>query len=99
MLSKVLGSLLVIGMLAALAGCSSEPVMPGERAACANGLDAAYDDLNFAKAHGFGGTVDYTKAVALLSAAKIQQQFDEYDNCVTKVNQARRYIRESQEAH
>lgn len=96
---KITGSALILIALVALSGCSSEPYRPGMEAKCRSGLSAAYDDLSFARSKGFGGTVDYAKAAALLSAAKIQQQFDEYDNCVEKVMAARRFIEESQEAH
>lgn len=96
---KFIGSTFVLVALTALVGCSSEPYRPALEAQCRSGLHTAYDELSFAKANGFGGTVDYTKAAALLSAAKIQQQFDEYDNCVEKVETARRYIRESWQAH
>ncbi|HET8553134.1 MAG TPA: hypothetical protein VFM97_11765 [Gammaproteobacteria bacterium] len=96
---KIIAPALIVVALTALSGCSSEPTTAGERAACANGLNAAYDALNFARSKGFGGTVDYTKAAALLGAAKIQQQFDEYDNCVIKVREAQRLISESQQQH
>jgi len=44
---------------------------------------------------GFGGTVDYTKAASLLGAAKIQEEFGKYPNCVNKVKRARQYIKRS----
>lgn len=63
---------------------------------CERGLDAAYDELDFAKAKGFGGTVDWTKAASLLSAASVQKEFGKYPNCVDKVRRARYYIGQSQ---
>lgn len=98
MKTGIIVTLLALAALS-LAGCSSEPVRPGAAAACRAGLDAGFRELNFAKSNGFGGTMDYTRAAALLSAAKIQQQFDEYDNCVLKVHTARQYIRQSQLQH
>lgn len=56
----------------------------------------AYEQLDFAKAKGFSGTVDWTKGASLLSAASIQQEFGKYPNCVDKVRRARYYIEQSQ---
>jgi hypothetical protein len=56
----------------------------------------AYEQLDFAKAKGGRGTVDWTKAASLLSAASIQQEFGKYPNCVDKVRRARYYIEQSQ---
>jgi len=59
-------------------------------------LKVAYQELDFARANGFGGTVDWTKAASLLSAASIQEEFGKYPNCVDKVKRARYYIGQSQ---
>jgi len=48
-----------------------------------------------AKAKGFDGTVEYTKAASLLGAAKIQFEFGKYPNCIDKVQRARAYIAKS----
>jgi hypothetical protein len=61
--------------------------------ACANGLDRAFAELNDVEASGFSGTVSCVKAASLLSAAKVQQQFEKYPNCIDKVHRAREYIR------
>jgi len=50
--------------------------------------------LNQAEADGFGGALAWSKAASLLGAAKIQQQFAEYQNCVLKAQKARQYLRE-----
>lgn len=63
---------------------------------CRTGLATANAELEKAKVDGFSSTVAWTKAAALLAAAKIQQQFDKYPNCVNKVKRARYYIRRSQ---
>ncbi|WP_237260717.1 hypothetical protein [Thiomicrorhabdus immobilis] len=63
---------------------------------CENGLNIAYKELDYAKTNGFDGTVEYTKAASLLGAAKIQQQFGKYPNCIDKVERAREYIKASQ---
>ena len=36
-----------------------------------------------------------TKAASLLAAAKVQEQFEEYTNCIEKVNRAREHIRQA----
>jgi hypothetical protein len=64
---------------------------------CKDGLEIAYQELDFAKAKGFSGTADYTKAVSLLGAASIQKEFEKYPNCINKVGRARSYIRSSQQ--
>ena len=46
------------------------------------------------EARGLTGSVQWTKAASLLAAAKVQQQFEEYQNCVIKVREARGYLRE-----
>lgn len=62
---------------------------------CSRGVAAAYGELKLAKAQGFGGTVDWTKAASLLTAAKVQYQFERYPNCIDKVRRARVYIARS----
>ena len=78
-----------------LLGCAGDPLSSQARR-CEDGLAAAYKELDFAKAKGFDGTVDYSKASSLLGAAKIQYEFGKYPNCIDKVNRARAYIRSSQ---
>ena len=86
--------------IAAFAGvvsaCPGPPRDPALVEQCESGLEAAYRELDFAKAKGLEGTVDYTKAASLLSAAAIQQEFGKYPNCVDKVKRARYYIEQSQ---
>lgn len=75
-----------------LGACSSMPRM-SQAERCSNGLDRAFAELEDAKANGFSGTVSWVKAASLLSAAKVQQQFEKYPNCINKVYRAREYIR------
>jgi hypothetical protein len=75
-----------------LGACAAKPRI-SQAQTCANGLDLAFAELEDAKAKGFSGTVSWTKAAGLLSAAKVQQQFDKYPNCIDKVNRASTYIR------
>lgn len=76
---------------AVMAGCSGKP-NPGQATACRNGIDRAYKAFSQAESEGFGGAVDMTKAAGLLSAAKVQEQFEKYPNCLDKVKRARFYI-------
>jgi gamma-glutamyl:cysteine ligase YbdK (ATP-grasp superfamily) len=85
---------LSLGIL--LAGCTgSDP--QSQAGACRSGLDTAYAEFNQAKADGLGEAVDMTKAGSLLAAAKVQEQFEEYNNCIEKVNRARHYIRQARQ--
>ena len=62
---------------------------------CGVQLDAAWRELDLAKAEGFAGTVSYGKAAGLLTAAKTQQAFERYEGCIDKAKRARFYIAES----
>ncbi len=86
----------IIVIAGALAACPGAPKDPALAEQCASGLKVAYDELDFAEARGFSGTVDWTKAATLLSAASIQKEFGKYPNCVDKVRRARYYIEHSQ---
>ena len=76
----------------ALAGCAGKTAY---RDSCGSGLDAAWHELDLAKAEGFAGTVSSSKALSLLTAAKTQQQFEGFEGCTKKAEKARFYIRES----
>lgn len=78
-----------------LVGCANNP-NSSLAIQCDNGLETAYKELDFAKANGFDGTVEYAKAASLLGAAKVQQQFEKYPNCIDKVERARALIEASQ---
>jgi len=77
--------------MAVLAGCAGNPSSPIADQ-CRNGVAAAYKQLDFDKAKGFDGTVEYTKAASLLGAAKIQGEFGKYADCIEKVHRAREYM-------
>ena len=67
---------LALVMLASiLAGCSGNKSLQ-QAAACRNGIDTAYREFSNARSEGFGGAVDMSRAGGLLSAAKIQEQFE-----------------------
>ena len=86
---------LILGASIALSGCAGAPRSQSQANECQHGLTQAYKELDAAKAKGFSGAADYTKAASLLTAAKIQQQFNKYPNCINKVKRARYYIEES----
>lgn len=75
-----------------LVGCAAKT---NHRSSCAQQLDAAWQELDLAKAEGFAGTVSYSKALTLITGAKTQQQFEAYEGCTKKAEKARFYIRES----
>lgn len=87
-LSLATGALLSV----LLTACSGQPYQPLDQR-CSEGLRTAYAELETAKASGFGGTVAWAKAASLLSAARVQEQFEKYPNCIDKVRRARYYIR------
>jgi hypothetical protein len=84
--------LAVLAFLAALTGCAS--VTKG-RERCGDLLDAAWKELDLAKAHGFSGTVSYSKAAALLTRAKTNQLVEDFPECIETAERARFYIAES----
>jgi outer membrane biogenesis lipoprotein LolB len=75
-----------------LNGCAGKTQF---RSACANETKAAWAELDIAKADGFAGTVSYTKAFSLLTAARTMQTVENFDNCYRHAKDARFYIRES----
>ncbi|BAU75034.1 hypothetical protein [Metapseudomonas furukawaii] len=79
-------------MALVLVGCAGKTAY---RSSCASELDAAWQELDMAKAEGFSGAVSYSKALSLLTAAKTEQQFESFEGCTDKAQKARFYIRES----
>lgn len=76
-----------------LSACGGEPGESSLAPACSGGLSQAEAELNDAKAKGVGDAVRWTKAAALIGSARVQETFEEYQNCVIKVREARAYIR------
>jgi len=66
------------------------------RSACSSELQAAQEESSISKTKGFGGTVSYTKAAGLITAALTMQTVENYDACYHNAKKARFYIRESQ---
>ncbi|MDN3639137.1 hypothetical protein QWY82_09980 [Simiduia curdlanivorans] len=86
---RYLLTVLALLMLAACAGKQSF------RDSCAANVDAAWQELDIAKAEGFSGSVSYSKALGLISLAKSMQTVENFDNCVKHAQDARFYIAES----
>lgn len=82
----------ILFLAAALSGCAG--TMSG-RDRCAARLDAAWQELDAAKIAGFAGTVNFAKAVGLLTSAKTQQALENFERCADEAERARFYIRES----
>lgn len=97
--SRLTLPILAIALTTLLSACAGAPARPDQAHECATGLRVAYSELEDARAHGFDGTVEWTKAAGLLTAAKIQQQFGKYPNCIDKVRRARYYIHRAQLPH
>lgn len=87
-----LQTLLLITALVSLSACAGR--MNG-RVQCDNLVDAAWKELDLAKAQGLDGTVSYTKAASLIAAAKAQQVIERFPSCINKAKRARVYIAES----
>jgi len=77
-----------------VAGCAGQTT---GRDRCAQLLDAAWKDLDVAKAQGFAGTVSYGKALALLTRSKANQTVEDYKECSDVAERARFYISESRQ--
>ena len=92
---KLCTLVMVLSTFLVLSGCAGTPKNPKLANQCDKGLHVAYEKLDYAKTKGVDGSVNWTKAASLLTAAKVQQQFGKYPNCLDKVKRARYYIKES----
>jgi hypothetical protein len=86
--------LLLVALVMLAGGCA---VTQG-RERCGALLDAAWQELDLAKAEGFAGTVSHGKAAALFAHAKGQQTLERYPSCIEAAEKARFYIGESRKA-
>ena len=82
----------LLSVIFLISGCETNPASASQ---CQDGLKKANKELNFAKAKGFSGSVEYTKAATLLTGAAIQYEFGKYTNCIDKVKRARHFIKNS----
>ncbi len=86
-----LSKILVIITLITLTGCMDA----GDRGlgpARESNLVAAERGLKTAKANSIGTVINWARAAALIGAARTQQQFNEFQNCVIKAKKARKII-------
>lgn len=67
------------------------------RSACDKEIEAAWGELSIAKADGFSGTISYTKAFSLITAARTMQTVENFDACYNNAKDARFYIRQSRQ--
>jgi hypothetical protein len=85
-------TLILLALLGTLAGCAGQT---SGRDRCAQLLDAAWKDLDLAKAQGFAGTVSYGKALGLLTRSKANQSVEDFKECSSTAERAHFYIAES----
>ena len=78
-----------------LSGCAGR-IATDQGQECSDGLRTASQELDLAKVKGFGGTVAWSKAAGLLTAAEWDKQVEKFPGCIDKVQRARAYIRDSQ---
>jgi len=84
--------LLVLLMSATVTACAGNPTS-SKASRCEQGLTQAERALDAAKAKNVRGSVEISKAAALIAAARIQYEFGKYPNCIDKVNRAQAYLR------
>jgi len=84
-------NILIVASLAVLSGCM-DAADRGLGPRCDSTLAAAERELGAAKANNVGRVIDWAKAAALIAAARTQQQFSEFQNCVLKAEKAREII-------
>ena len=82
-----------ITVVTLLSGCAAKQTY---RATCGSELDAAWRELDIAKAKGFSGSVSYSKALGLISLAKSMQAVENFDICSRHAKDARYYIRQAE---
>lgn len=84
--------LTIVACCTAITACTGKTF---QRSHCAQELGIAWDELSIAEADGFAGTVSYTKALGLLTAAKTMQTVENFERCYQQARDARFYIQES----
>lgn len=90
-------SLLFSSCLLAIATLSACAGKTQFRSACDKEIEAAWSELSIAKADGFSGTVSYSKAFGLITAARTMQAVENFDSCYNNAKDARFYIRQSRQ--
>lgn len=59
---------------------------------CVDQLDVVWKEFDLVKVEGFVGIVSYLKVLILFIGVKIQQQFEVYEGCISKVEKVCFYI-------
>ncbi len=91
---KLLTTTLSIIVLLSITACAGKTQF---RSACDKEIEAAWSELSIAKADGFSGTISYTKAFSLITAARTMQTVENFDACYNNAKDARFYIRQSRQ--
>ncbi len=91
---KLLITTLSIIVLLSITACAGKTQF---RSACDKEIEAAWSELSIAKADGFSGTISYTKAFSLITAARTMQTVENFDACYNNAKDARFYIRQSRQ--
>ena len=87
-------AVLILSVCFFVAACSGRVGTPAGQE-CAEGLRIANKELDDAKVKGFSGSIQWIKAANLLAGANVQEQFEKYESCASKVQRARIYIKEA----
>jgi hypothetical protein len=82
----------LIAVITSLSACAGKTQF---RSACDKEVETAWSELSIAKAEGFSGTLSYTKALSLITAARAKQAVENFDGCYNSAKDARFYILES----
>lgn len=91
---KLLSFNLCLLTITALTACAGKTQF---RSACDKEIEAAWSELSIAKTDGFSGTISYTKAFSLITAARTMQTVENFDSCYNNAKDARFYIRQSRQ--
>jgi hypothetical protein len=62
---------------------------------CSREVHLANQELEDAKVKGLSGTVQWTKAAGLITAANAKMQLEKFESCIDKAQRARTYLREA----
>lgn len=82
----------LVVIIASLSACAGKTQF---RSACDKEVEAAWSELSIAKADGFSGTLSYTKAFSLITAARAKQAVENFNGCYNSAKDARFYILQS----
>jgi hypothetical protein len=91
MLATLKRNIPMVAIVMVLSGCM-DAADRGLGPACEANLSAAESALRRAKANRIGKAIDWAKAATLIGAARTQQQFSEYQNCLLKARKAREIL-------